>query len=132
MTRPLWPLGAPAVYIACEDLPRLWALIAGADPLAARLLRVEIARAVVLRRGEPPLAYVRPGSTVEYADLLTGRRHRRRLVWPEDSGQGQEAVSVDTALGAALLGLRCGDAHAWTDETGRPRRLAVVGVMNPG
>jgi regulator of nucleoside diphosphate kinase len=100
----------PAVRIPREDWDRLMQLAFDArhnlHP-AAPLLRSEVHRAIVTRDRTDEV--VQLNGAVRYR-LDGGVPMDRGLVHPDDYGTSELDLSVLTSLGAALIGIRVGDA----------------------
>jgi regulator of nucleoside diphosphate kinase len=120
----------PTIYVAAAQHERLNQLAESCTSQAARLLRRELERAVVVSDHEAPHNFVRLDSVVEYDDLLSGRSRKITLVAPQDADIDQSKVSVLTPVGAAVLGLVAGEAFSWLGEDGRPRVLVIRRVVN--
>lgn len=119
----------PPVFVTESDYEQLWRLAGDSSSPGAALLRQELERATIVKDGATPPDFVRVNSTVEFSDLLTGRIRRITLVEPKEADMDADRLSVLTPAGAALVGLRAGDAFAWTTEDGRSRALVVNRVI---
>jgi regulator of nucleoside diphosphate kinase len=120
----------PLVYVAEADHERLWNLARSTDTLGASLLGEELDRAIVIGEDDAPRGFVRLGSRVEYRDLASGRTRTVQIVAPDQADIDANRLSVVTPVGAAVLGLRAGDAFSWTAGDGRPRDLVIVSVSD--
>lgn len=123
----------PPIHINEADHERLSELVdALTDPgPGAALLAEELDRAVVVGpryRGQP---FVRLNSTVDYEDVATGQVRRLRVVLPADARIEEQSVSILSAAGAALIGLRAGQTMRWETADGRARTLRVLAVDEP-
>ena len=98
------------------------------SPLAAGLLLQEIERASTAGTGKVPRDVVRMMSRVDFVDEDSAERHSVELVYPKDADTDLHRISVLTPIGAALIGMRCGEAIEWVDLRGARRRLRIVGV----
>lgn len=103
----------PKVALTASDYPRLDRLARAAwnrGDLAALFLMGEINRAeIVSDDAEDVGSLARIGSWVTYRTNWGGSRRSVQLVWPEDQSCGRGRISVLSALGATLIGLRSGD-----------------------
>jgi regulator of nucleoside diphosphate kinase len=91
------------------------------------LLWRELQRAVVVPADSAPSGLVHLQSLVSFTEL--GRsEHRAAQVVPPSARLAPDRVSVVTPVGAALIGLRCGDTFRWRTEAGRFRALHVDAV----
>ena len=101
------------------------------SPLAADFLLQEIDRASTTSTAELPRDVVTMMSCVDFVDEGSGERHSVQLVYPKDADTDRHCISVLTPIGAALIGMRRGDAIDWADLRGTRRRLRIVGVAQP-
>lgn len=118
---------APEIIITTQDFERLQRLIACSDSPAAEQLDAELARARLIAQTEIPANVVTMNSNVTYEDAASGEQRTVRVVYPEDAEVTRGWVSVLAPVGAALLGLRQGQAIDWPTPRGT-RRLRVVDV----
>ncbi len=117
--------------MSARDARRLEALIANpavAGSETAELLGEEIARAELREPQDLPPDVVTMNSSVTVLDESTGAERTVRVVYPNETG-GADSVSVLAPVGAALLGLRTGDAIDWPMPGDRTVRLRVTGVL---
>jgi regulator of nucleoside diphosphate kinase len=121
----------PAVYVTEADYERLANLAETHDTSGGALLAAELDRAIVIGDGDAPQTFARLLSVVEFRDLDSGRVRRLQLVPPDQADIDAGRVSVVTPVGAALIGLKPGDAIGLTAEDGRPRVLTILGVEAP-
>ena len=121
----------PAVRVLDGEYDPLADLVCASDQETEglHLLWQELERATVLPAPQAPADLIRMGSRVRVADLTGGGTRTVRLVFPEEAA-GPDRVSVTSALGAALIGLRPGDTFTWRDK-GERRRVRVVAVEPP-
>lgn len=94
------------------------------DAPGVALLAEELARAKVVADGDLPPGTARLGSEVAYFDSRSKMIRRIVLVEPAEADVGARRISVLTPVGAALIGLRPGDAIR--DATGRELRVVEV------
>jgi regulator of nucleoside diphosphate kinase len=117
---------APDVLVLDVEYEPLSDLVCRSERETAgiRLLWRELERATLVPRDKAPDGLVRMGSHVRFTDLEDCTVHEVRLVYPEEaSAQGD--VAVTNSLGAALVGLRPGDAFTWRDSSGRRRKVRI-------
>ena len=93
---------------------------------SARLGEV-LARAAVVGDTERPEGVVGMGTRV-FCEDDGGAPREVSVVYPWDEDRYHGQVSVLSALGVALLGLRSGDSAEWTDEDGFPHMTRVLHV----
>jgi len=120
----------PLIWVGFADYVRL--LKAMEDPAAWRpdvsaFLRGELDRAIVRPDGELPRAVVRMGTRVLFRRDDGAATEWGKLAFPEQAA-GDGVVSVASALGAALLGLRQGACMTYADGA-KTRRLSVERVL---
>ncbi|MCG7361457.1 nucleoside diphosphate kinase regulator [Roseomonas sp. ACRSG] len=121
----------PPVMLSTTDADRLSSLAASAarrSPEVAQRLLAEIDRADLLPPDELPPDVVAMYSYVEYRDEGTGAARQVQLVYPHEADIAQGRISVLTLVGAALLGLRAGQAILWPKQDGQERRLTILRV----
>jgi regulator of nucleoside diphosphate kinase len=120
----------PRIYVLKEDYDHLLSAALNSDSPGAALLRQELGRAIIVPPQQAPKYIVRLNSRVEFIDQLSGRRSMVTLVEPQEADMDESRLSVLDPAGAALLGLRPGDAFSWTVE-GRSQLLTVERVLPP-
>jgi regulator of nucleoside diphosphate kinase len=123
----------PAITLGVEEHRRLVILAMTGSSHTAResdYLHYELARANVVPDGDVPDDTARIGSTVTYCceDAL---RRSAKLVVPADADVGAGKLSILSMVGAALLGLRPGQAITLMGWDGGFRKLSVLSVTGP-
>ena len=121
----------PRLIMSAPEARRREALIASpsaAGNETAELLGEEIARAELREPQDLPPDVVTMNSSVTVLDESTGAERTVRVVYPNETG-GADSVSVLAPVGAALLGLRTGDAIDWPMPGDRTVPLRVTGVL---
>jgi regulator of nucleoside diphosphate kinase len=68
-------------------------------------------------------------SRVLFEDLDSGRRSEVVLVYPHEADIAAMRVSILSAVGTALLGLRAGQNIAWELPSGKVGRYRVLSVV---
>ena len=124
----------PPIFLAEAEADILADLAVAArerSPEVAELLLQEIGRAVTGGFGEVPDDVVTMMSRVDFLDESSGERHSVQLVYPRDADTDQHRISVLTPIGAALIGMRRGEAIDWADLRGIRRRLRILEVVQP-
>ena len=124
----------PPVFLADSEadiLADLALAVRGRSPLAADFLLREIDRASTTSPAELPRDVVTMMSCVDFIDEGSGELHSVQLVYPRDADTDLHCISVLTPIGAALIGMRRGEAIDWADLRGARRRLRIVGVAQP-
>jgi regulator of nucleoside diphosphate kinase len=119
---------AEAEAEALYDLALAWQ---ARHPNSATLLLDEIERAKTVPAARLPRDVVTMHSHVTFLDRSTGERHAVQLVYPGEADFAQHRVSVLTPIGAALIGMRPGNAIDWPNRQGEWRRLEIVEVAQP-
>ena len=124
----------PPVFLADSEadiLADLALAVPERSPLAADFLLREIDRASTTSPAELPRDVVTMMSCVDFIDEGSGELHSVQLVYPRDADTDLHCISVLTPIGAALIGMRRGEAIDWADLRGARRRLRIVGVAQP-
>jgi regulator of nucleoside diphosphate kinase len=125
----------PPLIIGDRDLQRVTVAalidVSGSSDDTDFLL-AELDRAQVVPEAELPPDVVRIGSIVSY-ESTSGDRRTVKLLMPVDAQpQGTYRLSVTSAHGAALLGLRPDAVMTWMNPDGQRHRIRVIDVRNPG
>ncbi len=120
----------PPILITSQDAERLSRLL---DVLpehndAARALDHEIARATVVSSDEMPNDVVTMNSKVVFEDLETGKRTEITLVYPHEANFAAGKLSILSAVGTALLGLRVGQSIKWELPSGKLGNYRVASI----
>jgi len=121
----------PSLILSRRDARRLQALLStpeGAGSVTAAFLRAGIERADLREPEDIPPNVVTMNSSVSVLDEEIGRESIVRVVYPHAVSDSFTCVSVLAPLGAALLGLRTGDAVEWPMPDQQVARLRVTGV----
>ncbi|MBJ6986871.1 MULTISPECIES: GreA/GreB family elongation factor [unclassified Devosia] len=126
---------SPELLIGEQDHKRLTvAALTEVGQTAERMdfLLYELDRASIIADAFLPRDVVRIGSLVKYV-LLPGEERCAKLVMPEEAQLGGTyRLSVTSAEGAALLGLRPGHVMSWVEGADQAvRRIKVLSVSNP-
>ena len=94
------------------------------------LLWQELQRADIVPLAKPDRVHL--GSLVAFTDLRSDVHRAAQIVPPGKHGDGGR-LSVASAVGAALIGLRAGDTFRWVSHGGQPRSVRVEQVSpDPG
>lgn len=123
----------PRITLTAKDHTRLSGLVDAASvsmPDEAARLGDEVDRAHVLPEGRRPVDLVCMGSEATFRDDA-GRVQTVTLVYPGEADIAQGKISVLTPIGAALVGLRVGQAITWQTRTGEIKCLTVLGTREP-
>jgi regulator of nucleoside diphosphate kinase len=102
--------------------------LAMADDLASLLLLKKLKQANRLRRDDPAPDLVEMNSFVEFR-FGGGNRRFCRLLHPSVCDASFD-LSIDSRLGAGIIGLRAGQELMWPDDEGFLRELRVIAVKN--
>ncbi|MGM0536050.1 MAG: nucleoside diphosphate kinase regulator [Pseudomonadota bacterium] len=122
----------PPIIINRLDAERLQRLIDEADNedlAVARSLEEELARGEVVDPEQIPDDVVSMCSQVQFTDLDRDRQIIRTLVYPHALSTTEDGISVMAPVGAALIGLRIGDAIDWPLPDGREARLRIDAIL---
>ena len=98
------------------------------QPVVAAMLLEEIERAELHDPDTMPDDVVRIGSGISFMDERAGTVRSVHLVLPVDADIAKGRISILTPVGAALYGLRAGDAIDWPDIDGNERRITILAV----
>lgn len=98
-----------------------------APDIAGRLLD-ELERAQWVEDGQLPTDVVAIGREVDYLDEASGQQRSIRLVWPAQADLDRGRISILTAVGTGLIGVRSGAAIDWRVQDGSTRRLRILAV----
>ena len=101
------------------------------NPVVAAMLLGEIERAELHEADTLPADAVMIGSEVSFVDERTKLLRTVTLVLPVDANIAEGRISILTPMGAALYGLRAGDAIDWPDIDGNARRITIKRVTQP-
>jgi len=101
------------------------------NPVVAAMLLEEIERAELHEADTMPADAVMLGSEVSFVDERSKRMRTVKLVLPIDANIAEGRISIMTPMGAALYGLRAGDAIDWPDNDGNARRITIKRVSQP-
>jgi regulator of nucleoside diphosphate kinase len=122
----------PPIYVTARDRGRLHALLAARhrfipDSVRADLWR-ELGRAIVCTENDLPTDVVTMNSRALYRPDPGAELQSRTLIYDEDHSSVGGTVSVVTATGAALLGLRAGSRMPYVTREGERRMLVLEKV----
>jgi regulator of nucleoside diphosphate kinase len=125
----------PDIQISKGDFTRLDQLLATLDGTrlskAAEFLLRELSRATIVDAADMPANRVTMHSQVVFQDEATGRQRTVVLVYPSERTAGDDALSVLTPVGAALIGLAKGQSITFEGLDGTERRVTVLQVHHP-
>lgn len=129
-------MSTPDLIISRQDLGRLDVLLGDIASGELDKVRVflldELARASVVDRADLPPTVVAMHSTVEFRDNDSECHLVLKLVYPHETRNIGQAVSVLTPVGAALIGLSAGQSIGYETPDGRLKTLTVVRVLRHG
>lgn len=129
------PVAVPAVdsvIVTRQDQERLGRLLESCserDRDAADELEVELTRATSIEASSVPADVVTMNSRIEYEDVASGSLREVSLVYPRDADSATGRISILSAIGTALLGLRVGQSIRWRLPNGQERELRVRRVI---
>jgi regulator of nucleoside diphosphate kinase len=126
---------AERIYISAMDIDQLHALVdqhwEGRDATAAERLAGELDRAIIIGPEELPSDVVTMHSRVSFEEIRTGVIRDVVLVYPSAADASAGRLSVLAPIGAALLGLRVGDAIEWPLPDDRTAQIRILSVAQP-
>ena len=98
-------------------------------PDVSQLLLEEVGRAQLCSRAALRADVAAMGSTILYRDGARGAPRRVELVYPSHADVALGRISILTPVGAALIGMRAGNAILWPDRDGHLRDILVDAVV---
>jgi regulator of nucleoside diphosphate kinase len=98
-------------------------------PDVSQLLLEEVGRAQLCSRAALPADVAAMGSTILSRDGARGAPRRVELVYPSHADVALGRISILTPVGAALIGMRAGNAILWPDRDGHLRDIMVDAVV---
>ena len=117
----------PEIIVTTRDFERLIALVDSLPPSAGcEGLLGELGRAELVDGDEVPPAVVTMNSTVRFTLGNSGEEFCMTLVYPREAGD--QAISVLSPVGSALLGLAVGSSIEWAGPKG-PLLVKVLDVV---
>lgn len=124
----------PPIHVLAQESDLIASLALSVEhrqPVVAAMLLEEIERAELHEPDTLPADAVRLGSGISFVDERQGIVRTVLLVLPVDANISEGRISILTPVGAALYGLRAGDAIDWPDIDGNERRITIIGVTPP-
>ena len=126
--------GRPPLHLLAAESDVVANLALSAEnrqPVVAAMLLEEIERAELHEANTLPADAVRLGSEIRFVDERTAQVRNVQLVLPGEADIADGRISILTPIGAALYGLRAGDAIEWPDIEGNERRIRIERVSQP-
>lgn len=111
----------PEITVSSLDVYRLYNLLdllPAASFAGKEELIVELSRARLVAPADIPPTVVTMNSTVKFVVEPSRKTLERTLVYPEDVDSKENALSIFTPVGSALLGLSPGDSIEWPQPGG--------------
>lgn len=120
----------PTIMVSTLDRERLYALLDNIQEESdqAEHLYEELDRAQFIDPKEMPDDIVTLGCRLRFRNENTGKEHERVLTLPEQARNYNDAISILSPAGAALLGLKVGDEIKWPLGDGQ-LRLRLLDVI---
>lgn len=121
----------PPITLKQSDSVRLSRLADAAlkaYPATADFLGREVDRATIVPDDTPLPGIVTMESELVFRDDASGQDKRVTLVYPESADVDAGRISILTPIGAALIGLRAGQAITFETPSGDLRSLTVIEV----
>ena len=123
----------PDITVTKEDLSNLECLLSIHAThwswKSVEYLVRELMRATIVEEHLIPPDVVTMGSRVEYREEGQGSSRIVTLSYPGEREFIDDAISVLTPIGAALIGLAPGQAICYAGPDGRPVTIKVIGVL---
>ena len=110
----------PPITVSTTDWERLYVLLDNTKEDSAQVdyLYTELDRASVKEPADMPDNVATLGSRLRFRNQETGKEHERVLVLPQETSQYDDAISILTPAGAAMLGLEVGATINWPHRRG--------------
>lgn len=120
----------PSITVTRLDLQRLERLLDSLEDFGpgAQALQSELDRAEVVGHEEIPAGIVTMNSRVHCREESSAKDYHLTLVYPQDVGKTEGAVSILAPVGSALLGLSVGQQIDWPGPNGKSLRLTLLAV----
>ena len=126
--------GRPDITVTKWDLGRLQHLLSYHATKwswsAVEFLVRELMRANIVNDSDIPDDTVTMRSRVMFRDNSTGIERVVTLTYPSDREFYDDALSVLTPVGAALIGLAAGQSITFSGPDGRKKRITVVKILS--
>jgi regulator of nucleoside diphosphate kinase len=124
----------PPIHVLASESDIIAGIALSAEdrhPVVAAMLLEEIERADLHQPETLPAGAVRLGSEITFVEERTRQVRKVQLVLPGQADINEGRISILTPIGAALYGLKAGDAIEWPDIEGNERRIRIEGVTQP-
>lgn len=124
----------PPIHVLASESDIIAGIALSAEhrhPVVAAMLLEEIERADLHDPDTFPMGAVRLGSQITFVEERTQQVRKVELVLPGQADINKGRISILTPIGAALYGLKAGDAIDWPDIEGNERRIRIEGVTQP-
>ena len=121
----------PQITVSSLDADRIDKLLDSLDERelqSGHELLAELDRAVIVAPEEIPADVVTMNSSIKFRETSSGREFSLTLVYPQDSGKNNDAVSILAPVGSALLGLKEGDTIEWPKPGGGVLSVQIIEV----
>lgn len=124
----------PPIHVLASESDIIAGIALSAEhrhPVVAAMLLEEIERADLHDLDTLPIGAVRLGSQITFVEGRTQQVRKVELVLPGEADINEGRISILTPIGAALYGLKAGDAIDWRDIEGNERRIRIEAVTRP-
>jgi regulator of nucleoside diphosphate kinase len=124
----------PPIHVLASESDIIAGIALSAEhrhPVVAAMLLEEIERADLHEPDTLPPGAVRLGSEIIFVEERTRQVRKVQLVLPGQADINEGRISILTPIGAALYGLKAGDAIDWPDIEGNERRIRIESVKQP-
>jgi regulator of nucleoside diphosphate kinase len=133
ISRPVDPR-RPEIHVTKWDLGNIESLLsihaAQWNWRSVEYLVRELMRATIVEEGPLPADIVTMGSRLEYREQGRDQSEIVTLAYPGEREIYDDAISVLTPIGAALIGLRAGQSICFAGPDGRPVTIEVMRVID--
>lgn len=121
----------PPIIVSTRDLARLESLLEKMPTMTPELkaLEDELSRAEIVPSHLVPEQVVTMNSTVSFLLAGTSEPFTLTLVYPDETANRPDRISILAPVGSALLGLRQGDAIRWPGPGGKWLDVTIVNIL---
>jgi regulator of nucleoside diphosphate kinase len=116
-----WDVGRLVHVLRYHAPHRQWRAV---EPLVRQLIRARI-----VEEDEIPATTVTMGSRIAYCDGAGGTNRTATLVYPDEREFYDDALSVLTPVGAALLGLSEGESSLYAGADGSRKTISIISIL---
>ena len=121
----------PSIIVSTHDLAKLESLLEKmpASTPGLKALEEELSRAEIVPPHLVPDDVVTMNSTVSFQLADASEPFTLTLVYPDETTNNPNRISILAPVGSALLGLRKGDSIRWPGPGGKSLEVTIVDVI---